>query len=165
MADTPYVRQNKEVEPRIYELGYLLSPLLSDEDKESLVATLKELFTKRGGEILADGAPEFIDLAYKVPRIIDNKRAWFDQGYFGWVKVSLLPKEVASFKEEIDRIVPVLRYLFIVTVAENTIISKKPLSKILRKEKVRKDEDAVPEAEEVPVSETDTEVPAETPEC
>jgi ribosomal protein S6 len=149
MADTPYIRQEKEVEPRVYELGYLLSPLLSDEDKESLVATLKELFTKRGGEILSDGAPEFIDLAYRIPRIIDNKRAWFDQAYFGWVKVSLLPNQVASFKEELDRIVSVLRYLFITTVAENTIVSKKPLSKILRKEKSRRDDES---ASEEPIS-------------
>lgn len=166
MADTPYVRQNKEVEPRVYELGYLLSPLLSDEDKEGLVASLKELFTKRGGEVLSEGAPEFIDLAYRIPRIIDNKRAWFDQAYFGWIKIAFAPGQVAEMKEDLDKIVPVLRYLFITTVAENTIVSKKPLSKLLRKEKSRKDEEGteevvVPAAEE-PVSskEEGTETPS-----
>ena len=148
MADTPYVRQEKEVEPRVYELGYLLSPLLSDEDKESLVATLKELFTKRGGEILSDGAPEFIDLAYRIPRIIDNKRAWFDQAYFGWVKFELDPAKVEALKEILDRQATLIRYLFLSTVRENTVLSKKPLSKILRRE----DRGSIESEEEVSVS-------------
>lgn len=163
MADTPYVRQPKEVEPRVYELGYLLSPLLSDEDKESLVATLKELFTKRGGEILSDGAPEFIDLAYQIPRIIDNKRTWFDQGYFGWFKVSFAPGQVAAMKEDLDKIVAVLRYLFITTVAENTITSKKPLSKLLRKEKSRKDDDETVGVATEEVTEESSETQEEAP--
>ena len=138
MAKKTVTPSIETLEPRIYEIGYLLSPAVRDEDLETRVNEIKETLTKLGATFIADGAPEFIDLAYEMSRVIDNKRVRFNQGYFGWVKFQIEPKALVEVKEVLDRDITIIRYLLISTVAENTVISKKPLGKL--RQGARKDE-------------------------
>ena len=173
----PIQSEREEREPRIYEIGYLLSPVIRAEDIEAKSQTLHALVTSLGGVVIADGAPEYIDLAYTMIKVIDNKKTRFDQAYFGWIKFELNPEKTAELKELFDREISIIRYLFISTVRENTVLSKKPLSKILRREDrastgvdveggLSAEAEVIPEAttaEEVPVAEAIAEASGETP--
>ncbi len=120
------------LEPRVYEIGFLLSPAIRDEDLAARENEIKDIITSAGGTIITNGAPEFIDLAYEMSRVIDNKRVRFTQGYFGWIKFTLEPSELLAVKDAIEKKAFLIRSLITATVMENTVISKKPLSKILK---------------------------------
>lgn len=120
------------LEPRVYELGFLLSPVIREEDLDTRTDEIKEIITKTGATIISDGAPEFIDIAYEMVKVIDNKRVRFTQGYFGWIKFTVSPDQVKGILQSIESHALVIRALLVATVAENTVISKKPLSKILK---------------------------------
>lgn len=145
------------LEPRIYEIGFLLSPAVRDEDLEARTTEFKESLTNLGATIFAEGAPEFIDLAYEMAKIIDNKRVRFNQGYFGWVKIEIDPAQMTVLKETLDKNILLIRYLLISTIRENTVIGKKPLGKILKGERTAvAQEGEVPEmAEEAAVEKTE----------
>lgn len=129
---TAKVSSTEMLEPRIYEIGYLLSPAIRDEDLTVRETELKESLTKLGATIISEGAPEFIDLAYEMSRVIDNKRVRFNQGYFGWFKIEIDPSKMVEAKEILDKNTLLIRYLLISTVRENTVIGKKSLGKILK---------------------------------
>jgi ribosomal protein S6 len=120
------------LEPRVYELGFLLSPAVREEDLDSRVDEIKAIITDAAGSIIADARPEFIDIAYEMIRVIDNKNIRFNQGYFGWLKFILTPDQLKSVTELIEKNTLIIRMLITKTVTENTVISKKPLSKILK---------------------------------
>lgn len=120
------------LEPRVYELGFLLSPAVREEDLDSRVDEIKSLITDASGTIISDARPEFIDLAYEMSKIIDNKRVRFNQGYFGWIKFNLTPDQVKTVQDAVEKNLLIIRSLFTITVAENTLVSKKPLSKVLK---------------------------------
>lgn len=145
------------LEPRIYEVGYLLSPAVREEDLAGRVDDLKASLTKIGASVIAEGNPEFIDLAYEMSRIIDNKRVRFNQGYFGWIKFDVEPAKLEVVKEFFDTNTLIIRSLIISTVRENTIVSKKSLGKILKGE--RQDDAEV--SGEAPEVVAEAEVPAE----
>lgn len=138
------------LEPRVYEIGFLMSPVVRDEDLTTRYDELKETLTGLGASFISEGYPEFIDLAYEMSKVIDNKRVRFNQGYFGWVKIELDPAQMTSLKELLDKNILLIRYLLISTTRENTIISKKPLGKILKAERAVEQEgevdvEAIPE--------------------
>lgn len=120
------------LEPRVYELGFLLSPAVREEDLDGNVDQIKSIITDLSGTIMTDGRPEFIDLAYEMSKIINNKRVRFNQGYFGWIKFSITPDQIKAINAVLEKNMLIIRSLMTATVAENTVISKKPLSKILK---------------------------------
>lgn len=141
---------------RVYEIGFLLSPAVRDEDLAARTSELKESLTSLGATFISEGAPEFIDLAYEMSKVIDNKRVRFNQGYFGWVKIELNPSQMAAAKELLDKNLLVIRYLLIIAPRENTILGKKPLGKILKGERAMTPEGEVEaEAEILPVEKID----------
>ncbi len=129
---TTTISEVEMLEPRIYEIGYLLSPAIRDEDLEARATELKESLITLGATLISEGNPEFIDIAYEMSRIIENKRVRFTQGYFGWFKIKLDPVKMAEAKEILDKNTLLIRYLLIGATAENTVIGKKSLGKILR---------------------------------
>jgi ribosomal protein S6 len=133
------------LDPRVYEVGYLLSPAVRDENLTSALAKIQETITTAGGTIIAEGEPEFIDLAYEMTRVIENKNIRFTQAYFGWIKFTIEPKQIVEINAVLETNIDIIRFLVLKTVVENTIIAKNPLSKILKK---RKEEVAVAVEEE-----------------
>ncbi len=113
-------------EPRIYELGYHLLPILGEEDiekeREALVATITTL----NGEVIDEEKPALINLAYTMYKKVNNKKTPYDQAYFGWIKFRLSPDELVNVKKDVEREDNILRYLLITTVEENTIYSDQP---------------------------------------
>ena len=114
------------LEPRIYELGYLLMPTVNEGDLENEREALVALITKAQGIVISEGQPQLIDLSYDMDKIINNKRNTFSQGYFGWIKFDLSPELLAELELAFEGLESMLRSIVVKTVRENTIVSSEP---------------------------------------
>ena len=70
-----------DAEPRIYELGFHIDPELSQEEAKKVFEGMKDVM----GNVIAEGAPEKIQLAYTISRMEHGGRRDFDGSYFAWV--------------------------------------------------------------------------------
>ncbi len=111
---------------RSYELGFLLVPTMPETEVDQAVKTLTDMIAAVSGEVTYTGAPEFIDLAYKMERSIGSKKFKYSQGYFGWLKFKASPEALESLKKTLDASTDVVRYLLIKTSEANNVIFKKP---------------------------------------
>jgi len=136
---------------KIYELGYILVSSLPDEKITAEVASIKELLSKNGSDIVSSEDPILIDLAYPMVKVVSAQRQKYSRGYFGWVKFESEPEALAEIKKALDLSSTILRYMIIKTVRENTLINGKM---VLRKE----------EREEVATEEMVDEVSADASE-
>jgi len=71
-------------EPRVYELGFHLDADLPQDEAKKAYEALKTLISSQG-DIVAEGEPEKIQLAYTVSRMEPGGRRDFSSSYFGWV--------------------------------------------------------------------------------
>src|SRR3989344_5109338 len=110
---------------RVYELGYLLVPTLSEENVPASYGDLKNLIIELGGEIISDEMPKNIALAYSMSKVVQNVRSKFNTAYFGWIKFETDPEKVLELKKKLDMDVNLIRFLIIKTVRENTIAAKR----------------------------------------
>jgi len=129
----------KEEGMRVYELGYLLVPTISEENLASEVGILKDALETFSAVTISEEYPKLIELAYKMNKVIANKKNKFDTGYFGWIKFEVEVSVLAGIKEKLDKSDSIIRYLLIKTIRENTIASKRPVRNDLRKRNTKKD--------------------------
>jgi len=70
--------------PRVYELAFHLDPELPSEEVKKQYAAIRESI-EAVGSIIAEGAPEKIQLAYTISRQETSGRRDFDSAYFAWI--------------------------------------------------------------------------------
>lgn len=143
------------VEPKVYELGYLIRPDLVEDKVSDEVAKLKDMFESNGGVLISEETPNLIELAYEMRPTLSNKKERFTNGYFGWMKYEINPEAAEKINSDLRFSTIVFRHLLIKTVKENTIASKKPLP---RAEKPKAEN--AESKEEVDVVELDKEIDA-----
>ena len=133
------------VNSRIYELGYLLVPTISEEEIPATYGNLKELVASFGGVTISDEMPKMINLAYPMVKVIANIRNKFKTGYFGWVKFTMSSDKVLELKKKLDLDPTIVRFLILKTVKENTIATKRFVRGEIahRKTKTEKGEDEI----------------------
>ena len=110
---------------RVYELGYILVPTLSEEEIPAAFGNLKELVSSYGGIVISDEMPKMMNLAYPMVKVITNIRNKFKTGYFGWVKFTMDSDKVLELKKKLDLDPTIVRFLILKTVKENTIAAKR----------------------------------------
>ncbi len=138
---------------RVYELGFHFVPTLSEDQVEVQFSHLKSLIEKKGGTFIAEGTPEMIDLAYEISKTVKAEKKRYTEAYFGWVKFELNAEEIPAFEKDVKAFEPILRYLLITTVRENTLVGAKEDSskKQSTKETAETDAPVVEATEEVQV--------------
>jgi len=115
----------EEAEERVYEVGYLLVPTISEEELPAVYGNLKELVVSMGGSIVSDEMPKMMQLAYSMVKVISNIRNKFNTAYFGWVKFTMDSGKVLELKKKLDLDPNFIRFLILKTVKENTIAAKR----------------------------------------
>ncbi len=115
----------KEVDARVYEVGYLLVPTLEQGNIGAVYSGLKDLVVSFGGELIADDMPRLIPLAYTMLKVVQNVRSKWSTAYFGWVKFYMNPAQVIALKKKLDFDPNVIRFLVLKTVKENTLAIKR----------------------------------------
>lgn len=149
-------------ETRTYELSYLITPTTPEIEVETVVSALKSEVEKAEGAVIAEGNPDFIDLAYTIEKNVASKKMKWNQGYFGWIKFTAEPEAMAVLKKVYDANLMVMRYMLIKTDAENLVSFKKPKVDARRFDLVIDEEiNAIDEEvnEEVPVLEVHETLP------
>lgn len=126
-------KEEIEKNSRIYEVGYLLLPTISEEEIPAVYTNLKDLVVSLGGEIISDEMPKIIPLAYTMSKVIQNVRNKFDSAYFGWVKFEMDPQKVLELKKKLDLDLNFIRFLILKTVKENTIAAKRFVHRDLKR--------------------------------
>jgi ribosomal protein S6 len=115
----------EEVNSRVYELGYLLVPTLSEEDVPATYGNLKELVSSFGGIAISDEMPKMLALAYPMVKVLANVRHKFKTAYFGWIKFTMDSDKVLELKKRLDLDPNLIRFLILKTVKENTINARR----------------------------------------
>lgn len=110
---------------RVYELGFHFVPTLSEDEVVVQFSHLKSLIEKKGGTFISEETPQMIDLAYEITKTSKAQKKRFTSAYFGWVKFELNPEEVPALEKEVKAFEPILRYILITTVRENTLVGSK----------------------------------------
>lgn len=114
-----------EQEPRIYELGFLLLPSLDSAGVSGETASLRDLIIEKQGIIIAEGEAKERPLAYRMVKMIDNKKEKFDRAHFGWIKFETTPHMALEIKKALDIRKNILRFLIVKTVREEEIVERR----------------------------------------
>jgi len=132
----------EDVNSRVYELGYLLVPTISEEDVPVVFGNLKELVSSLGGIAISDEMPRMIPLAYLMVKVVANLRNKFNTAYFGWVKFTMDSDKILELKKKLDLDPNFIRFLILKTVKENTIAAKRFVrGEVHRKPRMLRNED------------------------
>src|SRR3989338_5916240 len=124
------MEENKDaVSGNVYEFGYLLVGSLVDSDVPAKVGSLKDFFESKGAKFIAEEFPRHINLAYEMAKSVENKKSWYKEGYFGWMKFELDPAIANEITPELRRDNLILRFLMIRTVRESTIAGRRGLTR------------------------------------
>jgi len=125
--------ENLEIDSRVYEVGYLLLPNISEEEMLVVYGNLKNLLSSLNGEIISDEIPKMITLAYPMSKVIQNMRNKFNTAYFGWIKFNMNTNKIGELKKKLNADLNFIRFLILKTVKENTIATKRFINKDSRR--------------------------------
>ena len=109
-----------EKEPKLYEIGYLLSPLVAEAALADTVNTvIRKAVENAGAKITTETAPIMRALAYEVKKEFGGKTAKFSDAYFGAIRFEARPSVIAAINETLDHSELVLRFMTIIAPREN----------------------------------------------
>ena len=116
------IQEDQQLENRVYELGFHFVSTMVEDEVAVQFSHLKSLIEKRGGQFIAEEMPKFKNLAYPISKKIKADTKNYLASYFGWVKFEINPEEIIPLEKEIKAFAPILRFLLIKTVRENTFL-------------------------------------------
>lgn len=109
---------------RVYELGFHLLPTVAEADVPVQFSQLKSTIEKQGGTFISESAPKLIKLSYSMSKTIKAEKMHYTNAYFGWVKFTLDPEKLELIEKDIKAFDPMLRYIIVKTVTENTMVTE-----------------------------------------
>ncbi len=121
---TEIIKESTKEGFKVYELGIHLLPTLSEADVQIEFSKIKSQIEKAEGEFIGESAPRLFTLAYEIPKTIKAQKKWYETAYFGWVKFRLDASKLALVEKYVKELDSTLRYIFVRTVAEDTLVSK-----------------------------------------
>jgi small subunit ribosomal protein S6 len=150
---------------KVYELGSHIVSSLSEEEAGKVYESLKGLITKAGGAIIAEEAPQLMDLAYMMIKHVQGKNVRHTTAYFSWIKFEIDPTEIPAINEAVSADENILRYITVKTVKESTLYGHKFANEAKEgngKREPRREKAETAEATAKPQAEA---APAEAPEA
>ena len=142
--------EGKSQESRIYEVGYLVVPSVSEEELPREVPAQKDVLEKDKADVISDEFPKLLALAYPIQKRVWGEYQKYLNAYFGWVKFEVSAESVKRIEQTFKQSEKVLRFILVKTVREQTVTLGRP--RISRPERKEAPKDAPASA---PVSETE----------
>lgn len=139
----------------VYEAGYQISPVVKEEDVESVISGIRSQIEKAGGLFIAEGAPVLTKLSYSMFAMENGKKQEYDRAYFGWLKFETTDEAAMALEMALKADARIIRHIVFRTVREETRARlKAPTLREVKRTDILK---AIPRREEVaaPVSEED----------
>jgi len=112
-----------EADPKLYEIGYLLTPLIPADKLDDEVNLIRSAIEKEKGLITGEEAPKSRSLAYEIKK--------FTTASFGWIRFMARPDALENLKKSFDGNANLLRFLILN--AEKETIFQKPLRAVRAK--------------------------------
>lgn len=114
-----------ETNQLVYEVGYLLVPVLSEAEvvdaHNSIINSISTIAT----ESISNQVPKLISLSYPMYKVRDGSKRKFDSAYFGWVKFLANTDKIALVKSMMEKNQDVVRFLLIKTFREDLSVAPK----------------------------------------
>ncbi len=160
----------KSERARLYEVGFQIAPTLGEDGVRGAAAKIKSLIQKVGGEVVSEGEPRQVRLAYTIRKEIEGKYQKFDTAFFGHFKFEAEPEALAELNDELARDVAVIRHIVVQTVPDTEKTTAALAAELREAEKKRReasreesDEVADKPAEVAPEAAADAEKAEEKP--
>lgn len=112
------VLEADHAENRVYELGFHIDPELSQEEVKKTYETIKDKIASIG-TVVAEGAPEKIQLAYTIYRQEHAGRRDFDTSFFAWIAYETSGAGHQEIATAVRGISSVFRFLDVRTTKES----------------------------------------------
>jgi ribosomal protein S6 len=111
---------------RVYEVSALFVPELEGSELSQTIESLKAKLQSLEANIISEGQPVHIKLAYTVEKHINNKIRRADFAHFYWVKFEMDSSKVKDLENyfKLDLNEKVLRHLMVKAVRENTVLTE-----------------------------------------
>jgi len=107
---------------KLYELTYLISPELKEEEIKKVFSRIESLLSETGGILIENKSQGTVKLGYEIKKQKEALSAT--------AKFQMAPEKIKSFQEKIKEIPEILRFLILAAKPEKI---KKEVSKIIRK--------------------------------
>lgn len=103
---------DSKLESRLYEVAYLVTPLITEEEILATVdAALRLPVDQAGGLVTGVTHPKRQPLAYAVGKSVNHKRTLYREAYFGAIRFELDPVAVEQVKKSLTENELVLRFI------------------------------------------------------
>jgi len=142
--------ENTTNEAKLYELGFHVNPAINDDQISKKIDEIKAVLTKNGAEIVKEGEPQAMKLAYEITKSIAGKNERFTTSTFAWIKFNSTAEGIESIKEEIDANDEIIRSIIIKTTDDD----EHSTSKITNEDKSEEDDSEGEGSEEEKAPET-----------
>ncbi|MCC6290548.1 30S ribosomal protein S6 [Candidatus Nomurabacteria bacterium] len=117
----------KNDELKTYELGYLLSPLVSSEQVgQTVEKDVKSLLKKAGAEVKSEIQARHRGLAYPIKKVVEHKGSIFREAYFGAIVFTCAPENIPALEEGLKKSLVLIRHLLIVLPPGALLVPAKP---------------------------------------
>lgn len=144
MSDETSELDIDQAETKLYELGYLLSPVvLADKLTETIDEELVAVITKAGGRVISQPPAGRQVLAYPVAITREHKRQIFTEAYFGTIRFYAEPGKIDQINTQLKARQSILRFLLIVIPAK--VINQVKKAPTTRREDPRPTEEPINE--------------------
>lgn len=101
-------------ESRVYELGFHLDPELPQEEAKKTYQAIREQIAANG-QVVAEGEPQKVQLAYTISRSENHIRRDFDSAYFAWIAYEAETAGHATIQEVAKNEMRIIRFIDIRT--------------------------------------------------
>lgn len=100
-------------EKEVYEISFIFSNRLAEEQAINKLETLKKDIASLGGSFISEETPYMRELSYEMTRVVNNVNVRFSEGYFGWVKFELTPANIEEINKKLKLDEEVVRFLVV----------------------------------------------------
>lgn len=125
-----------EREPKLYELGYHIIPIVPEDELGAEVSRIKDIVETHGGVFATDEMPKRVELAYPIAFVPALKRGAetrkvYHSAYFGWMRFNIRPVDADALGRKLRENEKILRFLLVKTTQEKIML---PASMMFTKE-------------------------------
>ena len=112
---------------KVYEVAYLVSPIMPEEKVGEVVSRIKAVLEKQSAFVLSEEFPRLKQLAYTLVKSLGGKNEKYTSAFFGWIKFdgSILKLNEVSAALEHDG--DIVRFLIVKTDRERKVFVRAPL--------------------------------------
>lgn len=112
---------------RVYEVGLLFVPFLTEEKVAGLFEELKRKISELDGSVISAEMPYVKNLAYQINVVLDGQKQKFKSGHFCWVKFEVDAEKIATLESGLKANKDIIRFIIVKTTRENTYYSSRPI--------------------------------------